>query len=327
VRMQFAPHPERAALLFTVHHLLADGRSMVLFIEQLMKLLNGLPIDDVPLDSSSMLPAVVPAKWWQWPGKVWAAWQTNRAEARERARYEIVRLPTKRSARYLSCGVQHHDMGLATKDISRAAKGMGGSGNSLLMAAFGSAILALEGNRPGTAALIRLSVDLRRYYPEGSAPLVGNYVAIFDVLLPNEVPEPERTAWIDGRVRAGLQRFERHEMILPLLPYELLGWLRPHDYTRLINRAKRMDALPRLSCHTTNIGSVDAFNPDSAQVPLGELHPIVAGVAPLVVFVSVGGQQVMVNSNQRDQVDDEQITRLMQEVRQVLHRWVPPATA
>lgn len=325
VRLQFVPHPERAALMFTAHHLLADGRSMVMCIEALIKLLNGQAIADKPLDNPSMLPAVVPAHWWQWPGKLWASHRANQAEARERARYEIVCLPNRRSSHYLSCGVQHHRSNFAAKDLSRIAKQMGGSTNSMLMAAAATALLDLDGQRAGTAALMRMSVDLRRYFPEGTAPQMGNHVAAIDLLVPAEVPERERTAWMDKRVRQGLQRFTDRTLMLPLLPYEWLGWLRPHDYARLLSRAKRLDALPRVSCHATNIGSIDALNPEGSTVRLRELYPVVAGGAPLLAFLVVDGQQVMVGSHQRDEFKDEDAQRLMRQVQVVLGRWVAAA--
>ena len=328
VRVQFAAHPTRPALIWTVHHLLVDGRSIIMCLEALVKLLNGHAIDDLPLDDPTMLPAVLPAHWWQWPGKLRAAWRQQTAERRERQRYEIVRLPSQRSARYLTTGVQHHDLGCASKTLSAAAKQAGGSGNSMLMAAVGTALLEHAGNRPGTAALIRMSVDLRRYFPPGSrVPALGNYVATVDLLLPQEVPEADRTRWIDARVRAGLERFTQRTMILPLLPFEWLGWIRSHDYTRLLMRAKRLDALPQLSCHTTNIGSADAFNPEGATVRLGEMYPTVSGVAPLMVFVSVNGRQVMVSSHQRDEYQDSDMHALMARFREVLGRWVPPTPA
>lgn len=324
VRMQFVPHPTRPAMIWSAHHLLIDGRSIVMCMEALVKLLNGLPIEDLPLDKPSMLPAVLPAHWWQIPAKLLAAHRAQKAEQRERARYEIVRLPTKRSARYLSTGVQHHELGCLSKDLSRAAKARGGSGNSMLMAAMGTAMLELAGDRPGTAALVRVSVDLRRYFPEGTAPTMGNYVATLDILLPQEVPDAERVRWIDTRMREGMDRFTQRTMILPLLPYEWLGGIRTHDYSRLIMRAKRLDALPHLSCHTTNIGSADAFNPPGARVRLSELYPTVSGAAPLMVFVSVNGRQVMVCSHQRDEYEDRDMQALIQRAQAVLNRWLQP---
>jgi hypothetical protein len=327
VRMQFVAHPTRPAMIWSAHHLLIDGRSIVMCLEALVKLLNGLPVDAVPLDNPSMLPAVLPAHWWQIPGRLLAAHRAQKAERRERERYEIVRLPAKRSARYLSTGVQHHEFGCLSKDLSQAAKARGGSGNSMLMAAMGTALLELAGNRPGTAALIRVSVDLRRYFPEGTAPAMGNYVATLDILLPQEVPDAERVRWIDGRMRAGMDRFAQRTMILPLLPYEWLGGIRTHDYSRLIMRAKRLDTLPHLSCHTTNIGSADAFNPPGARVRLSEIYPTVSGVAPLMVFVSVNGRQVMVCSHQRDEYEDRDMQALIERAQSVLNRWLLPQPA
>jgi NRPS condensation-like uncharacterized protein len=322
VRFTHVPHPTRSALMLTVHHVLFDGRSMVHLVESLMKLLNGQPVADVPLESSSMLPAILPHHWWQWPGKVWAAWKHLRAEAKEIAQYEIVRLRTDRSARFTSCGVLHHQTGHAGKSLSKAGKGLGGSSNSLMIAAMGTALLEMNGNQPGTAALVRVGVDLRKYYPPGQAPLLGNYVFVFDVLLPQHVAEADRVRWIDGRVRAGLARYERRELLLPLLPYELMGFMSTQMYSRLMRRAKRMDQFPPLSFHASNIGSVDAFNAPDAQVRMGELHPTVSSVVPLLVLVQANGQQMVTAAYQRDEFGGEGVAELLNRTNDVLARWV-----
>ncbi len=322
IRVQFAPHPTRAGLLLSVHHVLMDGRSLIHCIESLMKLLNGHAVDPLPIENSSMLPAILPEHWWQWPQKLWRSWVQEREQAREQARYEIIELPRQRSARHVSTGLHHHPTGLAAKDLSRVAKAMGGSANSLMNAALGTALLAQAGNRPGTAALIRMGVDLRRYFPAGQAPTMGNHVAVFNVLLPQEVPEADRVRWIDGRVRQALARFERREVLLPLLPYELLGLIRPHDYTRLYLRSKRLDRLNPPSGHTTNIGSADAFNAPDAQVRLDELQASVVSVAPLLVLAVANGQQMVVTCHPRDQYRDSDVLALMASMNQVMARWL-----
>lgn len=321
-RVQFAPHPTRAGLLLSVHHVLMDGRSLIHCIESLMKLLNGQTIDSLPLENHSMLPAILPEHWWQWPHKLWRSWMQERELAKERARYDIVELPRQRSSRHVSTGLYHHPTGLAAKDLSRVAKAMGGSANSLMNAALGTALLAQAGNRPGTAALIRMGVDLRRYFPAGQAPTMGNHVAVFNVLLPQQVPEAERVRWIDGRVREALARFERREVLLPLLPYELLGLIRPHDYTRLYLRSKRLDRLNPPSGHTTNIGSADAFNAPDALVRLDELQASVVSVAPLLVLAVANGQQMVVTCHPRDQYQDQDVLALMSSMNQIMTRWL-----
>lgn len=321
-RVQFAPHPTRAGLLFSVHHVLMDGRSLIHCVDLLMKLLNGHAAEQLPLENHSMLPAILPEHWWQWPHKLWRSWVQEREQAKERARYEIVELPRRRSSRHVSTGVHHHPTGLAAKDLSRVAKAMGGSANSLMNAAVATALLTQAGNRPGTAALIRMAVDLRRYFPAGQAPAIGNHVAVFDMLLPQEIPEAERVRWLDQRAREGLARFERREMLLPLLPYELLGFIRPHDYTRLYLRSKRLDQLRMPSGHTTNIGSADAFNAPDAKVRLDELYASVTSVAPLLVLAVANGQQMVVTCHPRDQYQDQDMLALMSGMNQVMTRWL-----
>lgn len=321
LRVQFAPHPSRAGLLLSVHHVLMDGRSLIHCLDLLLKLLNGHATEPLPLENHSMLPAILPEHWWQWPHKLWRSWVQEREQAQERARYEIVELPRQRSSRHVSTGVYHHPTGLAAKDLSRAAKAMGGSANSLMNAAAATALLTQAGNRPGTAALIRMAVDLRRYFPAGEAPAIGNHVAVFDMLVPQEVPEGERVRWLDQQARERLARFERREMLLPLLPYELLGFLRPHDYTRLYLRSKRLDQFRQPSGHTTNIGSADAVNAADAKVRLDELHASVTAVTPLLALAVVNGQQMITTSHPRDQYQDQDMRALVGSMNQVMARW------
>jgi hypothetical protein len=323
VRAQYAPHPTQPGLIFSVHHLLIDGRSMIHCVESLMKLLNGQPIEPQPLVDNSMLPAVLPQRWWQWPGKLAKAWQHLRSQAREHALYDIVRLPGTHGLHHTACAVQHHQLGCAAKDLSRLGKAWGGSSNSVLTAAVGTAMLRRRGhNTPKAAALMRMGVDLRRYHPADARPLLGNQVSVFDVLLPAHVPEAERVAWVDVRVRAGLARYEQREVLLPLLPYEMLGWLRPHNYHRLLLNAQRKGRLPVLSCHLTNIGGVDAFNAPEAKVRLTELYPVVSGLVPLLVLVVINGQQIMVTSHPRGTHLDADVRQLIDDTREVLQQWL-----
>jgi hypothetical protein len=322
VSAQYAPHPTRPGLIFGVHHLLVDGRSMIHFVESLMKRLNGQPIEPQALVDNSMLPAVLPPHWWQWPGKLYKAWQHIRSEAREHALHDIVQLPGTHGLRHTACAVQHHQLGCSAKELSRLGKAWGGSSNSVLTAAVGTAMLRRRGTSPRAAALMRMGVDLRRYHPADARPLLGNQVSVFDVLLPAHVPEAERVAWVDARVRAGLARYQQREVLLPLLPYEMLGWLRPHDYQRLLLGAQRQGRLPALSCHLTNIGGVDAFNAPEAQVRLSELYPIVSGLVPLLVLVVINGQQTMVSSHPRGTYLDADVRQLIDDTREVLQQWL-----
>lgn len=322
LRAQYAPHATQPGLIFSVHHLLVDGRSMIHFVESLMKRLNGQAIVPQPLEDNTMLPAVLPTHWWQWPGKLYQSWQHLRRQSQEQARYDIVRLPGTHGLRHTVCAVQHHQLGCAAKDLSRLGKAWGGSSNSVLMAAVGTAMLRRRGTSAQAAALMRMGVDLRRYHPADARPLLGNQVSVFDVLLPAHVPEAERVAWVDARVRAGLARFERREVLLPLLPYEMLGWLRPHNYHRLMLSAQRKGRLPALSCHLTNIGGVDAFNAPEAQVRLSELYPIVSGMVPLLVLVVINGQQTMVTSHPRGTHLDADVKQLIDDTREVLQQWL-----
>lgn len=60
---------------------------------------------------------------------------------------------------------------------------------------------------------------------------------------------------------------------------------------------------------------------------MAEVYPAVSGAAPLMVFVSVNGRQVMVCSHQRDEFEDHDMQALISRAQAVVTRWLLPQPA
>lgn len=314
-RSRFVPHPTQPALLFSVHHVVGDGRSMMMMVGALLSAFNGGDMVPAPIDPPTMLPAILPKGLAAWPRAIRASLAHRRAEAQDRADTRIVQLPSRRHERFSIIGVRHHRLALSTAELRRIGKQIGASTNTLLMAGMGTAFFELARelgtDDPRHAAVMRISVDLRRYFPEGRAPGFGNYVASFFVFDRAAQGLDARLRALDAQVKEGLARFERREMIFPWLAAELGPLLGRKLYGALAGRIKRRDSLLPMSCHTTNLGIVDDVNAPDAHVRLVGFHPIVPNYVPLFCMVSLGGRYTVTTSYPASEIDAATIGRLL----------------
>jgi hypothetical protein len=314
-RSRLLPHATEPVLFFSVHHVVCDGRSMMQMIGALLGALGGQPMTPQPLESPSMVPALLPARLADWPRAVLAGWRAGREDKRRLDAGRVVQLPGRPQPRFCRIGVRHHTLALDADALKRLAKANGASVNTLLLALTGSAFFAVAReagtSRPDDTAVMRMSVDLRRYFPEGRAPSFGNYVA--SVLLADRasLPLAERLKALDAQVKAHLARFERRERLWPFVPAELVPLIGRKAYSALAALVKRRDALQPLSCHATTLGLVDGINPPGAPVQLAGFYPTVPNFSPLFGFIGLKGRYVVTVSWPAAEIERATIDRLI----------------
>ncbi len=175
-RARFLPHPTQPALLLVVHHIVGDGRSMVQLLCAILGRLNGQAIAASPLDSPSMHAAVTPAHPWRWPAAIWRGWRLGRADQRAARGQQVITLATRRSPRFTTSAIRYHALPCPAEAMKQFARAHHSTQNTLLTALVANAFLAPHTGQAQAVAALRISVDLRRYYPEGQAPTFGNYV-------------------------------------------------------------------------------------------------------------------------------------------------------
>lgn len=313
-RARFMPHETQPALMFSVHHIIGDGRSMVQMLCAIMARLSGQPIPPCRIDAPTMLPAVMPQKWWHWPGSIARWWRHARADAAAVKGMNIVTLNRQASPRYTTTSVCYHDLPCSADAMKAQAKAHGTTVNTLLTAIVANTFLALAVDDPKALAALRISVDLRRYFPEGQAPEFGNFVHSFTVLARHQRTLQAQIDSLEAQVKTHLARYERRDYALPLLFYELLPLLGRTLFSHLIVKAKAKGTLPKLSCHLSNLGSAEFINPKGAKIRLLELWPATLSTVFLIGALSLNGKQFIPLIYQHDEIPPDAVAAFRAEL-------------
>jgi hypothetical protein len=310
-RFQYIDHPQTPALFMTVHHLLADGRTMVHLLTQIMARLNGGPpmLPQAP-EGPSLLGALTPPHIWQIPRQMWRSRGHVQRQSQWQRSLNVQQFQTPDQPVLSTHAVRYFTAAAPASALRPLARQLGLSVNSLVTLALAETFLSMGQGDPCAAAVIRLSVDLRRYYPEAAChgPLWGNHVGAFLVTETGRKTLQERADSIKAQVQEGLARFERREMLWTYLIYEVLPWLGRTAGSRLTMQMQRGLKLPRISTHATSIGNVSHLNPKGARIQLDLLMASVPSMAALHVLAEINDRIVMPLSWQRceatvDQVD------------------------
>ena len=315
-RARFFPHPTQPALLFSMHHIIGDGRSMVQLISAIMAGLNGRPITPCPLESPSMLPAVLPKHWQDWPASIGAWWRALQADKQAARGQRVLSLATHRATEFAPSTVRYVTLGTSAKDLRALAKSLNTTSNTLLTALIAQTFLAMAPTDPQAVATIRISVDLRRYFPEGQAPQFGNHVATFVVRATHQPSLAAQITSLDAQVKAGLARFERREHALPLLMYEWLPLIGRSLYSKILLQAKRKGSLEQVSIHFTNLGPAEFVHPEGAERKLTEMWPITNGTGLLIAALTLNDRHLLTVSHPQNDHPTEAVARFMNDLDQ-----------
>lgn len=293
LRARFVPHPQRPALIFAVPHVFADGVTMVQLVTNIVRGLNGLRIEPMPIEAPAMIGSIAPERWWQWPRQVWRSRAHAVAQARRLRDLHIVQVPTQWGPHFTTTGLRHHEVPTGTAEMRRAARALGVSLNTFLIAALAQTFLEREPHDPKAAAVIRVSVNLRRYYPAsaGHGPLWGNHVGAFLVIEQDaRKPLAQRVRDVDAAIKEGQARYARREMAWTYLFDELAPWLGRTLIGHIGVKLKRANKFPRISMHATSIGDVGAINVPEARVRIDQLLVTVNSISLLPVLTELNGR-------------------------------------
>jgi hypothetical protein len=292
-RARFVPHAQRPVLCFGVPHILADGMTMLQLVKQILRGLNGQPLEPMPLEAPSMIGSIAPERWWQWPRQVLLSRRHKVEEAARLSKLHIQQLPTRLGSHFSTTGLRHHDVPTPTADLRRAARALGVSLNTFLIAGLAQTFLDQAPDDPLAAAVIRISVNLRKYHPEsaGHGPLWGNHVGAFLVIEQGaRKPLAERVRSIDHAIKEGQARYARREMCWTYLLEEAMPWLGRTLIGHIGVQLKRKGRFPVISCHATSLGDAGHINASDAAVKAVQLVPSVNSISPLPVLVEMDGR-------------------------------------
>jgi hypothetical protein len=326
--MRFIPHTATPVIFICLHHLFGDGRTCMQLVADLLKLLNGQTIDLQPVETPSMVGAAAPAHWWQWPKQMRLSRQHKVNEARRQAGLHIQQLPMRVTPHFSVNAMRHYKVSVGSAVLRQAARKLGVSLNTFMVSAVAQSFLDLAQDDPRAAAVIRISVDMRKHYPEsrGHGPLWGNHVGAF--LVTEDGPRkslPDRVKSVGAHVKEGLGRFDRREMFWTYLLEESMPLLGRTLIGHIAHQLKRKNKFPKISCHCTSLGDVGHINPPGAAVKVIEFIPIVTSIALLMVMTELDGVFYMPVSWQRSDNTVEEIDAYTARLDQTIVRLVREA--
>jgi NRPS condensation-like uncharacterized protein len=315
-RITFDPHVPQPVLIFNVHHMVGDGRSMARICQNLLSLLHGQAIEVLPVESSSQLPGLLPHHAWDWPQALWGWWQGLRRDAQRSRGGKVILLGPPDAQRYSICTVEHVDLPCSVTDFKSAARSMGTTLNTLLLACVAQVLLSMRREQPDAMAVLRVAVDLRKYYPHGRAPRVGNTVVNLVLYARHQANLPAQAQDLHQQVQDHLGRIERREVALPHLLLEWLSVINLRWRSKLALNLKASGGLSRTSCFISNLGNGDALVMDGASGPVVTDFRAACISPSLYSAVTTLGENItMVFTWQHADQDPEQIKRLFSGLR------------
>ncbi len=290
-------------LVFAIHHVLADGRSGVAMIDDLMQLLNGQEPPAAKLEDPSMMAAILPRGAAERRDALVRSYGRHRRQREAMRGRRVIRLDAKGNRRFGPIGVRIRLLPIPMKAMRRAASARGCTVGSLVLAAIASAIGTSEARSEGDLATVRISVDLRRYFPEPSRPVIGNYVGTFLVPLAPHDPMESVAREAEAGMRDGIAAFERHEMSYPLLQQELASLLGPTFFSVGARVGKRLGLVPVNTCHYSNLGDIQALNRHGGT-KVAEFYGTAPNVCPFITTMGLGDRVSLAASFDRGEISD-----------------------
>ncbi|MFT3858983.1 MAG: hypothetical protein QM742_16280 [Aquabacterium sp.] len=336
--VRFVPHPERPAIIFAVPHILVDGLSVAFLVHNIIRSLNGMDIEPMPVEAPSMVGAIAPEKWWQWPVQMWKSRQHQIAEKKRLAEVNVLQVPTRLGPHYTSSGFRHHEVSIGTDEMRKATKKVGVSLNALVVSAFAQTFLDQSPDDPKGAAVIRISVDLRRFYPKDAkhGMLLGNHVGASLVIEQNaRKTARERLQSVDAQLKEGIARYTRREMCWGYLLEELMPYLGRTAIAHFASQMKRKNKFPKISAHVTTGGNVNMINVWDKPIRIVQLYSTVNSISPLSSTLEIDGKYYTPLSWQLSETSNEEMAdfqrrldaTLVRLVREVLAEDAPVAAS
>lgn len=310
VRARFVPDAETPTLLLLLHHVACDGRSWNLAAEALMRSLNGEKLEAGQLDPPGMIPALLPLGWRAQLASLRDSFRLDRAVRSRMRAHEVARFGTHAPA-FGPVGVRFVELPISGKALRTAATNHGQSTTALVVAALAEAFghgLTEDGKN---AVAVRLSVDLRKFFPKGTSPSFGNYVATFAVLSPT-LTATRALEDVGAQLFEGLRRFQRKLMSYPLLLAELLTMVPQRILTRVVTAQKKKGPLAPVTCHYSSLGPLGALNPKGARVRLRDVIATCPNVVPFVVTAEMEHTTLLALSYQKNEATDEEVYALLE---------------
>src|SRR5690606_34950926 len=213
-------------------------------------------------------------------------------EKKRLSELNILQVPTRLGPHYTGSGFRHHEVSIGTDEMRKATKKIGVSLNALVVSAFAQTFLDQAPDDPKAAALLRISIDLRRFYPKAAkhGMLMGNHVGAYLVIEQGRKGARERLQSVDAQLKEGIARYTRREMCWGYLWEELLPYLGRTAIAHFAVKMKQGNKFPKISAHVTTGGNVNMINVWDKPIRIVQLYSTVNSISPLSSTLEIDGK-------------------------------------
>lgn len=101
-------------------HILGDGMTLLNLIKLFICGINGLPMEAMAIEAPSMIGAIAPDHWWQWPGKIMRSRQHKVAERKLLASVHVQQLPRRPQPFHSTTGLSHGRLPVPVAQLRQA---------------------------------------------------------------------------------------------------------------------------------------------------------------------------------------------------------------
>lgn len=328
-RVRFYPHPTHPTLLFNMHHILGDGASMFLAMQSLMQAINGQTPARHTLETGSDALALMPKHWWQWPASIAAWWRHQQADKAFRQGREVVGLHHRNASRSVYSEVRHVVFPFSLPEAKQIAKRHQTTINSLVGALLAQAMLKRASGTAGSKAMLdlRVAVNLRRMFPDGKGPQMGNFVGSVKLNLTHQTSLQAQADDMHRQTLEGIRRTEARETALSYAVQFAFPALGARLLTKLFNNAKAGSKRMAPSVYLSNIGSADPLTPANAAVRVTNLWATSVGMSLLAVVSSMADRLQVVFAWQANEIAGSDVDALIDELLSQCEALREPAVA
>ncbi|HEY9162723.1 MAG TPA: hypothetical protein VIS94_16720 [Desulfomonilia bacterium] len=270
VKILYFPDDPTPVLLFSIHHVVGDGFSCLHMMGSLMAYLNGKKTDPVPVDDTSLLPALANHPWYTLPSQFIKSVKSMIEDSRQTPKGHLIQATDRPVNFFGPVDVHQQALKYDLSLIRSSAKELGVSITTLILAAL-AVSLTRGRNVPGDIAVIIVSVNLRPYYPERK-PVIGNYITGFMIRLPRKLWDDDMAIIRDihSQMTHKIGRIEKRQTLASGLAAKMSTLLGKKNYARIIRLAKRAGILAKTGA-LANLGNMDSLNSYGQKAQLCEL--------------------------------------------------------
>lgn len=313
IKARFIPHPERPAVIVSMHHIAGDGRSVMAWMRSLHRALNGEALEVAAVDPPGYDAALLPRTSRELLPAFFGALEPL---FERRASVTPLRAPRRNLRGFAPGAALPVELSAPAGDLVRAARARKTTLGTLLFAASALALRRLLPESERGPVRARLSIDLRDLFPEGRKPGDGNYVSSFLVDVEPEAGLEAMLPEIDAGMKKGIDLYERRAMFLVGFSNELVGLLGRKLYSIGAMIAKERGIMPDQSFHFSNVGRADGF--DWGKVQIDAIFPSLPHYGLFIATLGFRGRLLMTLCYPRGEIAESFVRALGAEIDRIL---------